>query len=124
MINTLIVEDSNTYRKALKRVLYKAFPEMIIEEAVNGGEANRKINSRLPDLILMDIALPDKNGLSLTKEIKDRHPETPVVIITNHDYPVYREAALESGAKAFLSKTWASPNEIVMTIAAVLRDMG
>ena len=61
---TLIVEDNALFRQSLRDILYTKFPSMTIEEAVDGKEALQKIEELPPDLIFMDIRLPDKNLLS------------------------------------------------------------
>ncbi len=70
----LIVEDNDSYRKLLRNRLQNSLPEIEIDEAADGHEALQKVNSYLPDLIFMDIRLPDKNGLELTKEIRATIP--------------------------------------------------
>lgn len=58
------------------------FTSMVIEEAAEGNKALRKVSTFLPDLIFMDIKLPGKSGLYLTKKIKKDHPEIIIVILT------------------------------------------
>lgn len=77
---------------------------MSIEEASNGREAMQKIESFQPDLILMDIRLPDESGLELTKRIKITNPNLKVLILTGHHYPEYKEMAARYGADGFLVK--------------------
>ncbi len=101
----LIVEDNDSYRKLFRDRLQNSFPEIEIDEAADGHEALQKVNSFLPDLIFMDIRLPDKNGLELTKEIRASHPNMHIVILTYYDSPEYREAAFRYGAEDFLTKS-------------------
>ena len=62
---TLIVEDNHSFRKLLKGILHEYFPLMVIEDAGDGREALQKVDSFCPDLILLDIRLPDESGLEL-----------------------------------------------------------
>lgn len=77
MSRTLIIEDSAFYRQLLKEALYSRFPSMELFEAADEGEALQRIEGCLPDLIFMDIKLPGKSGLELTKKIKTRYPDIP-----------------------------------------------
>jgi DNA-binding NarL/FixJ family response regulator len=100
----LIVEDNVFFLQFLRRILSARFPWADILEAVNGEEALQKIKMFPPDAIFMDLRLPGENGLELTKKIKAQYPNIVVVIITNYDFPEYREAAYQSKADHFLSK--------------------
>jgi len=69
-----------------------------------------------PDLIFMDIKLPDDNGLDLTRRIKEAYPEKIVIVITHHDIPEYKEASLKSGADYFVSKGSMNSDDIIRLI--------
>ncbi len=105
----LIVDDKGSYRKLLKGALQRSFPTIAVEEAANGCEALQKVDDFLPGLILMDIQLPDENGLELTKKIKATHSNTIIFVITVHDTPEYQESAFQHGADCFLPKTSLDP---------------
>ena len=92
----LVAEDNRAFREVIKESLRTSFPTGKIDEAVDGGEALREVDTFAPDFIFMGIALPGENGLELTKEIKADHPYIIISIITNYDMPEYREAAKES----------------------------
>jgi DNA-binding NarL/FixJ family response regulator len=93
---------------------------MVIEEAENGREALQKTTDFLPNLIFMDIKLPGKSGLELTKQIKDKFPSTIVIVLTNYDLPEYRVAAYESGANHFLGKGSSTAEEILRLVGSIL----
>ncbi len=120
MRRILIVEDNATFRHTLRSLLQPRFPLMIIEEAENGREALQKTNDFLPNLILMDIKLPGETGLELIKQIKDKFPSTIVIVLTNHDFPVYRVFAYESGADYFLGKGSSTAEEILELVDSIL----
>ncbi len=101
----LIVEDSEIYRKLLRNALQKVFPEILIDEAVDGDEALQKVDAFLPDLIFMDIRLPDEDGLELTKKVKATHPDIRIFILTGYDTQEFRKATSQCGAEGFLAKT-------------------
>lgn len=123
MCKTLIVEDNTTFRHLLSNILCKKFPSMIIKEAVTGREALEKVEHFVPDLVFMDISLPDKSGLKLTKKIKTSHPGMVVVIFTNYDIPEYRDAALRFGASFFIAKSSWSSCQIIELVESILSDM-
>ena len=120
MSRVLIVEDDTRLRKQLRDSLASRFPTVIFREAVNGKQAFREIDSSKPVFICMDIGLGDDNGLELTKEIKNLHPEIPILILTNYDYPEYRDAAFENGANFFLVKGSAPLAQIAESLEKVL----
>ena len=117
MLKTLIVEDNRFNRDTLKELLNRNFPSMIIEEASNGREAAQRTESFQPDLIIMDIRLPDMSGLELTKKIKDTAPQVKVLILTSHHYPEYKEAASRYGADGFFVKGGSSEELLSMVEA-------
>ncbi len=112
MTRFLIVEDNTLMRRMLVETLRARYTDATLLEAVNGREALSIIEETRPDLILMDIELPDSNGLDLTRRIKARNPATRVLVISLYDGPEYREAAGKNGADGFLSKRTSSPEEI------------
>lgn len=118
----LIVDDSDVLRNALKSVLRSQFPSIEIVEAASGKEALCVLQQINPLLIFMDIRLPDKSGLKITKAIKDARPEIDVIILTTHDGPEYREAAVNSGASRFLTKANTGVDVITALVASALRS--
>jgi two-component system response regulator YesN len=119
MMNTLLVEDNATFRQVIKETLVMKFPSMSIDEAEDGKEAMEKVDRHSPDLILMDIKLPGENGLVLTEKIKKLSPHVVIIILTDYDFPEYREAAHQSGADHFLEKASTTANEIVELIESL-----
>lgn len=93
---------------------------MQIQEAQDGNRAIKKLEKHKPDIIFMDVRLPGENGLHLTERIKAAYPGIFVIIITSYDSPEYREAALESGADSFVSKTESSATDILKEVESVI----
>ncbi len=104
MERVLIVDDNSLFRKALRSNLHLQFPSVSIREASDGEEALKAIPTFLPDLILMDIQLPNRNGLELTRLIKGLYPDIKVILISSYDLPEYREAAFTYKADHCVSK--------------------
>lgn len=116
----LIVEDNHTFRQCLKEMLEIQFPSAGIEEASNGEEAFDLLERGQPDLIFMDIKLPGRNGLDLTRSIKAINSNVDIIILTSYDIPEYREAAEESGASHFFVKGNAKRDEIINVVKSTL----
>jgi DNA-binding NarL/FixJ family response regulator len=104
MTRAILVEDDTEFRQCVKKILSSRYPSIQLIEAGDGKEAMSKIDLLPPDMIFMDIQLPDKNGLELTRMIKARHPNTIIVILSNHDLTEYRETAYRNGANYYISK--------------------
>ncbi len=104
MTRAILVEDDNEFRQCVKKILSSRYPSIQLIEAGDGKEAMSKIDLSPPDVIFMDIQLPDKNGLELTRMIKACHPNAIIVILSNHDLTEYRETAYRNGANYYISK--------------------
>jgi len=116
MKTALLVEDNDLYREEIRDLLSSRFPLWRILEAADGAEALDALQRYEPQVVFMDIALPGEDGLSLTRKIKQEHPNITVAILSSYDFPEYREAAQESGADLYLVKGLVSPVEIIAVI--------
>jgi len=101
-LTIIIADDQKHARSGLKAALAASLPGLEMKEATTGLEAERLADEILPDLILMDIRMPDKDGLSATRQIKARHPEIRIIIHSLHGES--SQEALAAGADAFVSK--------------------
>jgi len=124
MFTTMLVEDNTSFRQVVKNNLQDQFPSMDIIEAADGVEAFQKIDSHPPNLILMDITLPGENGLELTRKIKADYPGVTIIILTSHDSPEYREAAIRCRANYFLSKGSIATDEILELVRSIILGKG
>jgi len=120
MLKTLIVEDSAIFRVLLKETLQSRFPFMEISEATSGHEALQKVEALSPDLIFMDIKLPEESGLELTTKIKTEHPNITVIMLTSYDTPEYREAASQARADFFLAKGSSTKTGILELVESIV----
>lgn len=100
----LIVEDQDYMRRALRAFLQSVFPDKNVLEAADGKSALVLCRECRPKLVLMDIVLPDANGIELTAKIKDMLPDTAVIIVSNHSGSAYSERAKAAGAFACIAK--------------------
>jgi len=113
----LIVEDNKLTRWSISRILGKTGYRC--SEAASIAEAVAAIDRQLPDLILLDIRLPDGDGFALLKTLRDSHPGLPIVMITAHAGQGTAEAALALGACAHLGKP-CDPVELSSTVDRAL----
>jgi DNA-binding NarL/FixJ family response regulator len=120
---TLIIEENVNFRQAIKEILISKFPFMSINQAADEKEALLKLAEQQTDLIFMDIELPGKSGLILTKKIRKAYPHTTIIILTHHDLPEYQEAAYKNGAQFFLSKESTKADEIVALVESILKGV-
>ena len=119
----LVVEDNDRNRRLLKILLKSRGYEVI--EAVTGEEAMKYLRDHKPDLILMDIQLPNVDGLELTKNIKS-NPKTahiPIVAVTAYAMKGDRERILEAGCDGYISKP-IDTRRLVLLVAGILKNSG
>jgi DNA-binding NarL/FixJ family response regulator len=103
-VRVLVVDDHPAFRKALTSALRLVSDIEVAGEAGGGVAACDQAEALEPDVVLMDLSMPDLSGIDAMKKIHESRPEMPVVILTAHaDAGVEREA-LEAGARGFLAK--------------------
>jgi DNA-binding NarL/FixJ family response regulator len=105
MAATIVIVDNNAGIRTLLRGLVAQAPDLhLVGEAEDGAEALRLVQALRPDIVLLDIVMPRVNGLEALRRMKGERPQTKVIIITVHTEDAYRQAAVDSGADAFLLK--------------------
>ena len=100
----LIVDDQPLLRRLMREFLQSPFPGCNFREAADGAGALEACNAYLPDLILMDICLPDADGIELTAQLGTLHPGIPVIVVSHMSGEVYVQQALAAGARAYVCK--------------------
>ena len=100
----LIVDDHPFFREGLKSLLARSSKYRIVGEAGNGEEAFRKAKELNPDLIIMDISLPDGSGIDVSQEIRELLSDTKIVILSMHLKIDYIVKAFRSGAIGYITK--------------------
>lgn len=123
MINVLLVEDHELYRMGLSMLLSKAEGINLVAEASDGLEGVRMAREFLPNVILMDIGLPNMDGIEATFRIKDFLPEAKVLIFTSRDSESDVFESFKAGADGYIMKG-ASPEQTISAIKAVYEGVG
>lgn len=100
----LIVEDHKGVRTALRDWLLANYPQNHVIEAGSGEEAISLVDRETPRLVIMDFKLPGIDGVEVTRRIKARFPQIPVVMLTVREGEVYRTYAAAAGVSAYLPK--------------------
>ncbi|MBM2832484.1 MAG: two component transcriptional regulator, LuxR family [Dehalococcoidia bacterium] len=118
MIRVLLADDHNVLREGMRSLLLQEKDMLVVGEASNGAEAVKLAADLTPDVALMDIVMPELNGIEATKQIKKISPTTAVLILTAYEDDRYILGLLESGAAGYLLKN-ARGTEIVEAIRAV-----
>ena len=114
-ITLLIVEDHPDVRMGLQMLVESASDIDIVGEADTATKAIELAHRLKPDVVLMDIALPDGSGIKTTKEIKVRYPEMVVVALTIHEDREYVDRMITVGANDYVSKR-AAPKDLLKAI--------
>jgi len=103
-ITILIVDDHVILRRTLYDWLTLTIRPGQIIEAGCGEEALTQVSTILPHLVILDISLPDMNGIQVTKQIKKLFSDVLVVVLSTHEENVYKEEAARAGADAYVTK--------------------
>jgi len=103
-IRLAIVDDHRLVREGLKTILATAPDIDIVGEAGSAHDAMSLLGDARPDLLLLDIALPDGDGLAVLSEVRERFPEVRVLMLSMHSEPEYAVAATERGASGLVGK--------------------
>jgi DNA-binding NarL/FixJ family response regulator len=119
MSRVVVVDDHPVFRKGLIALL-RAHGHDVVAEASDGVEAVTVVTAELPEVVLMDLSMPLRDGVEATAHITAAHPNTKVVVITLFDDEASVVQALEAGASGYVSKQ-ADPDQIIGAVEAVVR---
>jgi DNA-binding NarL/FixJ family response regulator len=117
-VRVLLVDDDDLMRAGLKAVLSSDSRVEVVGEAGNGRAAVERVRALRPDLVLMDVRMPDLDGIAATREVTTASPEVKVVILTTFEQDDYIFGALNAGASGFLLKR-SGPEELLAAIQTV-----
>jgi two-component system response regulator DesR len=116
VIRVLLADDENLIRSALAQMLALEDDLEVVAEAATGAEALAAALATTPDVAVLDLQMPDRDGISVAEELARTLPGCGCLIVTSHGRPGYLKRALESGVKGFLPKTTSAA-----TLAQVVR---
>jgi DNA-binding NarL/FixJ family response regulator len=115
-----VVDDHDLAREGLKDMLLDEPDIEVVGEASNGRESLLVCSRLRPDMLLMDVRMPEMDGLAATREVKKRYPEISVLMVTMHENPDYLLEALKAGAAGYVLKD--APQEEVLEAVRRVRD--
>ena len=115
----LISDDHDLIRQGLVNWLRAGFPFAEIKEANNGLQAERIARSENPDVILLDISLPDKNGLEVLKQIRAEKIKIPILVLSIHSEDQYAVRIFRAGGDGYMEKN-CTQEELVNAVKVVL----
>ena len=120
MLRVVIADDHDLFREGLRQLLETVEDIAVVGEASNGHQACKLVMEHKPDVVLMDISMPEMDGIQATEYIVQRYPETHVVVLTMYTDDEYAIHAIRAGAKGYLLKE-SAPDELVKAIREVCR---
>jgi DNA-binding NarL/FixJ family response regulator len=108
-----VVDDHPIVRQGLALLINREADLSVCGEAEDAQTAMQSVNSVHPDIVVVDISLNGPDGLDLLKDIRTRHPDLPVLILSMHDESIYAERALRAGAQGYIMKQEATEKVLV-----------
>ncbi len=117
-IKLMIADDHKLFREGIKALLTVTDDIVIVGEADDGDAALKKCRELEPDVILMDINMPGLNGIQVTEQILEKHPQTRIIMLTMLEDDASIFHAMRAGARGYLLKG-ADPDEMLSVIRAV-----
>jgi two-component system invasion response regulator UvrY len=115
MVRILLTDDHTLFREGLKKIL-SATPDLIVAgEAATGNDALRMVQEDSYDLVVLDIAMPDKHGLDVLKDLRLRFPDLPILMLSMYPEEQYGVRVLKAGAAGYLTKG-SAPDELIAAI--------
>jgi DNA-binding NarL/FixJ family response regulator len=118
MLRVILADDHPMIRQGLKSMLSASGEVDVVAEVSNGRELIDAVREHFPDVVVVDIRMPDMDGIEAVRRIRRHHPEVKALMLTVHDEDAYVLEAIKAGATGYLLKT-VSATELVKGIAAV-----
>ncbi|RSK50686.1 response regulator [Bacillus canaveralius] len=120
MIRLMLVDDHAVLRDGLRNILGMEDDIEVVGEAISGDDALQKIGIIKPDIVVMDINMPNKNGVEVTGIIKKQYPNIKVLVLTMHSHDEFFMSAIREGADGYLLKD-APSDQVVAAIRTVAK---
>jgi DNA-binding NarL/FixJ family response regulator len=122
-MKVLIVDDHALVRRGMSYVVRECFPDADVEEAASANEAIAMMGDNGVDIALVDVRMPDFDGLELLRSLKERWPQVPVIMLSTYDQALYVKRALADGASGYMLKD-ATPDDLGQAIRVALSGSG
>ena len=119
MIGVFIADDHPVVRQGIRQIVAATDDITVVDEATTGHETLQRLADVQCDLVLLDLSLPDIDGLDLLKQLKREHPQRPILILTMHSEDQFALRALKAGASGYLTKE-SAPAELVGAVRKVV----
>ena len=119
VVRVLIADDQTLFRSGLAKLLEEDPRVEIIGQATDGADVIKRAAALKPDVVLMDIKMPNVDGIEATRTIASEHPEIKVLVLTTFDADSYVLQALRAGASGYVLKD-SQPSAIISSILAVM----
>ncbi len=103
-INIMLIDDHAILRSGLKMLINNEKDLKVVAEAGSAKEAIEKLKSLSPDMVILDITLPDMNGIEVVKFIKEKRPKTKIIVLTIHENEYYLKEFLKLGVNGYVTK--------------------
>lgn len=116
----LLVDDHAVVREGYRRLLERSPDIRIVGEAGTAADAYREFCSSAPDVVVMDLSLPDVSGIEATRRILSRDAHARILVFSIHDEAVYANRAFRSGARGFVTKA-SAPEVLIEAVQAIAR---
>jgi two-component system, NarL family, response regulator NreC len=120
MTRVLIADDHAIVRAGLRALLVEAAAFDLVGEAVGGYEAIELVEKTKPDVLILDLSLPDLDGISVTRKVKPQFPDLKILILTLHEDEALLKEAIKAGAAGYILKR-AAESELISAIRVILR---
>ena len=119
MIRILVADDHTVVRRGLRQILLEGFPGAYVEEVGDAEDLIKHVVKSEWDVVISDLSMPGRSGLDALQQIKQLHPNLPVLILSIHPEEQYALRVLKAGASGYLSKDMA-PDELVIAVKKVI----
>ena len=117
-LTVLLADDHKLLRSGLKLLLQRNPDLLVVGEAADGEETLRLFGQLEPDILLLDLSMPNMDGMECLREIKSRRPDAKVIVLTMHEDENYIRQAMQAGASAYVQKS-AADTDLFKAIEAV-----
>jgi len=118
MIKVLLADDHSIVRAGLRRLVEESPDMEVVAEAADGRNAIQQIHKTRPDVAVVDISMPDMDGLEVISQLQSIYPKLPIIILTMYEEEQYVVRAFEAGAMGYLTKR-SAPEQLVKAIRKV-----